>query len=280
MAFLYRRAETLEANRFGMIMAVGCGSVLCNLTLAFSQGLDLTQAHISQYIIGGAAGALSIVSMPVFMAAVSRGDLSITWLALTLSFALASGLALIFPGEHVKPLGLLGLLLAVATMVMLGLDVARRMKTGTGGFKKGWFFFMSIAFVLNGLTVYAFTPATYFAPDKSLVHGLGFLIAFAGVIVLGSLPLVVLKKGGGALRPGLICGFLTGLASFSGGYCTLLALQQAGIPGYIVYPATNGGSNVLVVALSVLFLGERPGGFGWSGMAAGTVALMLLGAAT
>jgi len=282
MAFTYRRAESLHGNRFCTTMSLGLGSVACNLVVALVSHVDVSQGHASQYLIGGVTGLLNVVGLPLFLAAVARGDLSVTWLTATLAFALASALSLIYPHvDDPTALGIAGLAVAAAAMVLLGLDVYSRMQghgAGRGGFKKGWFFFMSIAFVINGLSIYSFTPASYLAPPSD-VNRLAFMIAFAGAIALGGLPLVLFAKSDGALRPGLIWGFLTGVGSFTGGYLTLLAIQQAGIPSYVVYPASNGGSNVLVVALSVMFLRERPGRWGWSGMTAGVLALVLLGMA-
>ena len=280
MAFTYRRAEKQGANRFWTAVALGLGSLLCNLAVAGFGQVNVLAGHASQFILGGVAGLLNVIVLPFLLAAVGRGDLSITWLVVTLSFAPASIMTLLYPGGSPTLAGLAGLLMAVVAVLLLGLDVATRLKSGgTATFKKGWFFFVSLAFVFNALSTYLFTPAARLAPDKSAVPSLAFLLTLAGAIALGSLPLALCVKSPGAVRPAISNGLLAGVGSFAGCYFTLLAMQKGGIPGYIVYPAGNGGSNVLVVALSVLFLGERPGGYGWAGIASGTLALVLLGLA-
>jgi hypothetical protein len=142
---------------------------------------------------------------------------------------------------------------------------------------------MTIAFVTNLASLYCFSLAGHFAPPdesglKSSVHNLAFLATTYTVFGLSSLACGLALRTGGSVRAGLAIGSPAGAAMFLGGLFTLLGFLE-GVPGYVLFPVTNGGSNVLVVALSVLLLKERPSAYGWLGIVAGVAALVLLGAA-
>lgn len=280
VAFVYRWAESLRANRLVMAGTMGLVGVVCVLLYAFSWGIDLCEADVSQVIIGCGTGALAVLGVPAFLAAVARGDLSITWTVMTLSFALSSLLVMVYPGESPTVPGAVGLVIATGAVVLLGLDMNRRRhESAPGKSRKGWGVLMSIAFVTNALTMYAYKVTVTFQPDDAVVHKLTFLLSVYVVFAVGSVLLAFFMTHRGSVKGALVTGSAGGALIVAGGVFTLLALSTAGVPGSVFYPATSGGSSVLVVVLSVLFLKERPGRFGWAGIAAGAAALVLLGVA-
>jgi len=275
LAFVYRVVESRRGNRYSMSAAMGLATVLWTLAFAGFRGIDLWQAAGGQVGIGVCQGAMLVVLIPLFMAAVARGDLSITWTALTLSFSLGSLLAIVYPGEHPTPLGLSGLALTGAAVVMLGLDMVQRSRgPGHRRPQRGWFLFMALSFVLNGLLIYAYSLADAWQPDGAVVHKLAFLLAGGTVFALGGLAMTLLHLRQGGLRVGLLGGLVGGSLMFVGAMSTLQALS-AQVPGHIIYPATTGGSGILVVVLSVALLKERPGRAGWCGILVGLAALVL-----
>ena len=280
LAFSYRWAERTKVTRFFMSATVGCMAAFWALLVVLLGGIDLTRAHISQVIVGCVAGAAFTVNIPVFLAAVSRGDISITWMVLTLSFAPTSLIMMVYPGEHPTGLGITGLALAVAAVILLGLDMLERHRTNHPRKpRKGWGFFMSIAYVLNALTQYSFKLADWLQPEKHIVHKLAYMLSLYAVVTVGSLLLVLLIPRRGSVRRAIPTGALIGTLLLFGGLFVLQALSPGNVPGYIIFPATAGGSSILVVVLSVMLLKERPGRFGWTGIAVGAVALTLLGLA-
>jgi drug/metabolite transporter (DMT)-like permease len=297
LAFAYRLGERLGSNRFYMVAGMGLSALVLDLMLVVARGMDLSQAHLSQFLVGVGAGACVTANIPCLMAAMRRGDLSITWTVLTLAFGPAALLGIFYPGEHPTAGALSGLVLSAAAVVLLGMDAARRHRgqdatagqgQGAGGGegqvasappgrrKKGWAFFMAISFATNIVGLYAFTLAKHLAPDARLHQNLAFLVSLHAVFGCLGLLLALVARAGGSARGGLTAGALGGSMIFTGGLFTTLAFSSA-VPGYVVFPTTNGGSNVLVVALSVILLRERPGRLGWVGILAGVAALVLLG---
>ena len=278
VAFVYRWSERTQGNRFFMTAAIGLAGTVWVLLYAFCTGIDLRQADASQVILGCGLGVTMAWSLPVFLAAVARGDLSITWTILTLSFALASLMVTIYPGEQPTATGVMGLILAVGAVTLLGFDTAERHRTaGPAKPRKGWGFFMSLSFLSNALSMYAYSLSAEFQPNNAPTHKLAFLLTTYAVCTAGSLLLAVLIRRPGSVKAGLVTGSVAGTLLLIGGLFALQALTVARVPGYVLYPITSGGSNIFVVVLSVILLKERPGRFGWMGIAVGLAALVLLG---
>jgi uncharacterized membrane protein len=261
-----------------MTAAMGLTGTLWVLLLALRGGIDFREAHTSQVILGCCLGVTVIWSIPVFLAAVARGDLSITWTILTLSFALVSLMVTIYPGERPTATGVTGLILAVGAVTLLGFDMAERHRAaGPGKPRKGWGFFMSLSFLSNALSLYAYSLAAEFQPDNAPVHKLTFLLTTYVVYGIGSLLLAFLVRRPGSVKAAFMTGSVAGTLLLAGGLFILEALTVGRVPGYVLYPVTTGGSNIFVVVLSVIFLKERPGRFGWTGIFVGLAALVLLG---
>ena len=91
-----------------------------------------------------------------------------------------------------------------------------------------------------------------------------------------SLAAVFFSARRGAVGAAVGIGATAGSTLCIGGFFAMFALQ-AGVPSYVLFPATNGGTNVLITVISVVFLGERPGKFGWAGITAGATSFVLLG---
>lgn len=280
LAFVYRWVEKRRGNRYGMSAAMGWSQVVLAVGYALLVGTDLWGVEGRLAGVGACQGAIQVILIPVFMAAVARGDLSITWTVLTLSFSLASVMGMVYPGERPEPLGWAGLALAAVAVAMLGLDMVHRsMGPEHRRPQKGWLPLMAVSFVLNALAMYAYTMADAVAPKAGLAEKLSFLAAAGGVFGVGGLVMMAVRRQREGLWTGLLGGLVGGTLTFIGALSTLQAFS-CGVPGHVVYPATTGGSSILVVVLSVMLLKERPGRAGWLGIAAGLAALVLFGLAT
>ncbi|MBN2582520.1 MAG: hypothetical protein JXL80_05585 [Planctomycetes bacterium] len=280
IAFVYRWAESRRGSRYAMATTMGFAGAAWALLFSLCGGIEFGQIARGHLGIGAGQGLILAALIPVFMAAVARGDLSVTWTALTLSFSLAAALALIYPGERPTPLGVSGLVLAALAVGMLGLDMVHRSRGPEHRRpRRGWLLFMAISFVLNGVAGYAYSVASALKPKADLGDMLGFVMAAGLVFGLGGLAMVLFRRRRDGLKAGAVGGLVGGTLWSIGVVATLQALSQ-GVPGHILYPATTGGSSILVVVLSVILLKERPGRAGWLGLATGLLALVLFGLAT
>lgn len=279
LAFVYRLVEHYRGNRFSMAAAMGATSAACALAYACITGCNLATAGGHYFGFGGAQGAVQAVLIPIFMVAVSRGDLSVTWTILTLSFALASTMSLIYPGAQPSVMGITGLLTALAAIALLGVDMRNRARGPENRRPRpGWLPFMAVSFVLNAAAMYAHSLPAAMSSDGGMESRLAFVIGAGTIFSLGGLTLLIFGRKGINYRAGVIGGLAGGTVMFVGTLMTFQALSV--VPDYIVYSFSTGGSGVLVVVLSVLLLKERPGGMGWLGIGAGIAALVLFAVAT
>jgi hypothetical protein len=115
-------------------------------------------------------------------------------------------------------------------------------------------------------------------PQTAAANTAVFMLMLYSVFAALSLAVVFFSARRGAVRAAVGIGTLGGATLCIGGFFAMFALQ-AGVPSYVLFPTTNGGTNVLVAAISVVFLGERPGKFGWAGIVAGVGSFVLLGLA-
>jgi uncharacterized membrane protein len=280
IGFVYRRAGKQHASLYVLASILGFTTFALNFVMILVTGVDVSEAYQGAFWFGIMVGIINVAYMPPFLGAVSRGDLSITWTVATLSFALASAISIVYPGESPTTLGVIGLVTAGVAIAMLGLDMFVRNKVPSQNrTEKGWGICMFLAFVLSALNLWGFTLESRLAPDESTCHKLAFLLTASGSLGVGSLVLALLLRPPGPKKPAVYLGLLAGAILFSGWYFTLLALGNASIPAYVLYPATTGGSNIFVVVISVLVLKERPGVYGWIGLGIGLLAIVILGIA-
>ena len=277
LAFSYRWADRSGADRVMMSPVIGCVGIFWALVFTGVHGIDLSQADASQVLIGSIVGVNFAVLVPVFLAALARGDLSISWMVLTLSFALTATALFIYPGESPSPTGTVGLVVAVVAIALLGLDMrARHRANHPSRPKHRWGLFMALAFVMNSATQYGFKLAQSTQPENNIAHNVAYLLSFyAAVLVTGTVLASALPRKG-SFRQACTTGAAVGTCLVFGGFCVLQALSFEHVDGHVLFPVTAGGGSVFVAALSAIFLKERPGRFGWAGIVVGAAALTFL----
>jgi hypothetical protein len=275
LAFLYRLGARKDAPRNWV--AVSAAVVWLGLVALATlvKSADVVSVPRGLYIAGALGGVSLVAAFPLFMGAVARGNLAVSWTALTLSFAAAALLGIGYPGEHVTVAGVMGLVVAAGAIALLGWDsVASGAK---GGFKRGWGLFMALAFAANTLAMYVYTLARAWGGIEAFPNKMAFFIAQTAVFLVGSSILCASLPSRGNKRTAIAVGAALGVVQFAGNYGVMLAMGDLNIPGYVFFPATTGGSTLTVALVSALVVGERPGRWGWLGLALGLAAMVLLG---
>ena len=275
LAFLYRAAGRGKAPGTWVAASSGVTWLIMTLVLAAAKSADLASVPHGVYLAGIIGGVGLTISMPLFMAAVSRGNLPTSWTILTLGFAAASLAALVYPGEPIEAGGISGLVAAGAAIAFLGKDSAAA--GAKAGFKPGWGLYMSLAFVANALGMYVYTLAGAWGGLDSLSARSAFFIAQTAVFAAGSMLLCLLRPVSENRGKGMIMGARIGVVFFLGNYLAAIALGDYAVASYVFFPSAAGGSTISVALVSAVFLGERPGRWGWIGLVLGVVALILLG---
>lgn len=281
IAFGYKLTDKTGSHHIWMMAAMGIVALFLNLVLAAFYGIDIRQAHISQFLAGAMKGVCFIICVPCLIAAMARGKLAASWTVLTLGFAVVPIIAMFYPLPPERPtvIGMLGLVFAAAAIILLGWDNSRQhpeTPPHVQAARKGWGILIFVAFLSNAAILYSYKLAASSAPDASLKQKLAFTVTSTGLMGIGSAVFALLMPQKGNIRTAMSVGALNGFILFVAGLVALLALG-VGVPSYVYFPATTGGSSILVALLSVLFIKERHSLIGWLGIALGVVSLVLLG---
>ncbi len=135
-----------------------------------------------------------------------------------------------------------------------------------------WLYWMSLAFVANGLGPFGLKMLA----GRGLAESYHY--QYLAAWYFGSVALLLPALLAARLLPSrteVLLAAVMGLGSFAGQFFSSRALEH-GIPGYIVFPATTGGSLFVVPLAGILMFREKIRGYGIAGVATGTVALLLL----
>ena len=131
---------------------------------------------------------------------------------------------------------------------------------------------MLLAFIANGLGPFGLK----ILDERGLAasYRYQYLIAwYGGGVLLMLVALLVIRELPGKRE--LLLAAMMGLGSFGGQLFSSLALAH-NVPGYVVFPATTGGSLFVVPLIGVLLFREKISRYGIAGILTGTAALLLL----
>ena len=136
-----------------------------------------------------------------------------------------------------------------------------------------WYKWMALAFLTNGLSQFGLRVLQ----DLGLSKDYGALyLAFwymAGLVITGAICFS--SKPGKITINEIVIGSIMGLFSSGCWFMVNMALAY-GVPGYLAFPVSVGGSLSIVAFLGVLLFKERLSGYGYAGIAAGILAMVLL----
>jgi multidrug transporter EmrE-like cation transporter len=279
LAFLYRVAARRQAPRTYVALAGAVVFFVLTAAATLLGGTDVTSASKGIWPAAVIAGISLAAAMPLFMCAVARGNLAISWTILTLSFASAALLTLVYPGAgEVSAGGVAGLAAAAAATVLLGRDSsAAGVK---GGFQPGWAFYIALAFLANTGYMYGMALAEAWGGLKPKENQMAFLLAETALFSVIAAAMAATGRPAEGRARALKIGSVIGVLFFAGNYAATATVGRLDVPMYIFFPVTTGGSTLAVALLSALFAGERPGRLGWVGLALGLAAMVRLGSAT
>lgn len=275
-AFVYRIVGRRKLPPTWTAFGAACTLFALNVLLALFLHARPLSAPGSLFVAGAIGGLASAAALPLFLGAVARGNLAVSWTILTLSFAAASLLSLLYPGGGASPTGIAGLLVAGVAIVILGLD-----GTHSGvksGFGRGWGVFMALAFITNTFFMYSYSLAKTWAGLTALDNKMAMLLSMAATFAVAGGLVSIFSPPARGRGLAMVFGAGMGVCFFVGNYASTVALGDLAVAPYVFFPATTGGSTIAVALASATVLGEHPSRLGWFGLALGLAAMVLLGA--
>ncbi|MCD6405654.1 MAG: hypothetical protein J7M19_07500 [Planctomycetes bacterium] len=275
-AFIYRIIVRRNLPHIWVGFGVACTWFALNVLLTLLLHARPLSAPGVLFAAGAIGGLATAAAVPLFISAVARGNLAVSWTILTLSFAAAAVLSLLYPGGGASAAGIVGLLVAGLAIVALGLDGGQ---SGVkSGFKRGWGVFMALAFTANTFFMYSYPLAEKWAGLAPLDNKMAMLLSVTAtfVVTAGLISLFSPSARGRGLA--MVFGAGVGICLFVGNYASTVALGDLAVAPYVFFPATTGGSTIAVALASATLLREHPSRLGWVGLTLGLAAIVLLGA--
>ena len=228
--------------------------------------------YVPQLFWLGLVGALTFpLTTAAYLRAARERDIAANWTILNLSVVLPILFSVWWFGDHFSWTKGIGAIFTIAAIVLIG-----------GGFqglsldalKRGWFFYIGIAFLLNGwlVVMFRFVPPTL---------GPLFTLYFYGMSVLLVFPIKWATEDGWVpTRATLRIAAVSALTHWTGIILTILALaavaRVSNQSGLIVYPITNGLVIPAGVLLGVVLLKQKVNIRTGVGVACGMIALAIL----
>jgi drug/metabolite transporter (DMT)-like permease len=219
----------------------------------------------------GAIGAVSyVLTLSAYLRASRERNIASNWTIVNLSVAMPILISVLFLGDTFTTLKLAGVGLTLVSIILIG----RTSGEGTRTSGSHWLFFISVAFLLNGVLVILFR----FVPQGREAL---FTVYFYGLSVCLILIYKAIANRSFQVNRGLAGVSVLGAAThWSGIMLTMAALSSVSKvsrqTGVIVYPVTNGLVIPVGVVLGALLLKQHISRRVGLGVSIGVVALICL----
>lgn len=221
----------------------------------------------------GAIGAVAyITTLAAYLVASRDKNIAINWTIVNLSVVVPIVLSVIWFGDAFTVSKFLGVVLTILSIVLISGAFSRRSANVSAS--SSWVFYISLAFLLNGVLVIIFR----FVPQQ---EGALFTVYFYGISFLLVLPYKVVADRKWRFSRGIVVVSVGGAVThWSGIMLTIAALAAVGRvsqqTGIIVYPITNGLVIPVGVILGVLLLKQHVNRQTLIGVGVGVAALVCL----
>lgn len=213
--------------------------------------------------------------------AIQFGPLGVTWTIVRLSMLIPTFASILYwreiPLSPVNTLLLfrgLGIVLATAAVLMLGIDMMRRRRNGQASHPRHrmlpWALWLTAAFCAQGSWEILLRSTAAFPGDQHR-HFLVMVVFLFNMVL--SIPILLIPANR-PRRSDLALGVMAGLCAFIGTGVRPLVLRD--VPGSIVFPVTAIAVTLLVLCAGVFRWKERLGRYGMVGMIAAIIAILLL----
>ncbi len=231
------------------------GIVFSAVALLFSPALLIVRTSLDTWLYGMLMGALSVAFQFFYLAAFSKGKVSLTVILNNFSMLIPMTVSLFLFDEPFGALQIVGTLLALASIV---LNTAKdKNETGAGKNRTAWLIFTLIVFLSNGMgtvsqkiysmRVETLQPFNYVAVTYLTAALLCFFIFFLSGGPRRRTP----NKPAPILGAGLL------VAVFLGSFQCLNTYAAAMIEGTVLYSTYNLGVALLLVLIGRTLFKER-----------------------
>jgi drug/metabolite transporter (DMT)-like permease len=232
----------------------------------------LERARLEAGRIGAIGAVAYVTTLAAYLVASRDKNIAVNWTIVNLSVVVPIVLSVIWFGDAFTVSKFLGVVLTILSIVLISGPFSRGTAKVSAG--SSWVFYISLAFLLNGVLVIIFR----FVPQQ---EGALFTVYFYGISLLLVLPYKAAADRKWRFSRGIVVVSVGGAVThWSGIMLTIAALAAVGRvsqqTGIIVYPITNGLVIPVGVVLGVLLLKQRVNRRTLIGVGVGVAALVCL----
>ena len=249
MALVLKAFRTERGNRYGILL----GNYLTCVLIAFltlpEKGMILSGSR-STLLCGLAGGVFFVAALVCMQSSIRRSGATLASAFARLGLVVCLGVSILAFGERPGAVQTVGIVLALAAIVLLapaGKQEGRRSAGGVG--------LLLLTLLLSGGADVMAKVFDQYCPARE--GSLYFFFLFTAATVL-CLALLIGEgvRTGKKVRPGeFAAGILVGIPNFYSSYLLLRALQT--LSASVTYPTFSTGTILLVMVLSAVFFKER-----------------------
>lgn len=246
--------------------------VTAAILLIINNGLG--DVNFATILFGAAFGIIFIFTMNFNVIAMSKGPIGYTILIFQLNMLITMGVSLIFYGETISPLQIIGISLLILTFYIGSTASA----TGSRKMTLKWLMFALLAFLGGGSLGVLVKTHQYLFPGQYMVSYLviGFLTA---AVTAGVLIIIRRMKHGDSIhtirhKNVAYLVLAAGITTAVGNY--LFVKMVSVVPTVVLFPVINGTQIILMTIVSVFIFKEKLTFRAILGILIGVIAVVLI----
>lgn len=219
-------------------------------------------------LFGSVMGFMFVLSFFLFAQSVSFAGVALSTVTARMSVILPISLSILFFNEKPGFIKILGIILALATIVIFYFSIRNNHRSGIKDKKYLYLLLLMLGMGLGDFGMKIFQSQNYASENNIYL----FIIFFTAFIYTG-IWFIINKKSFESKT--FFRGFALGVPNIFSSFFLLAALSQ--IEAVIVYPFTNISVILITTLLAIIFWKEKINTIGIIGLIAGSTAIILLG---
>lgn len=270
VAIVLKCFRAQRGNRFGIILGNYLTCILVSLALMPDRSIVLSGSGVT-LLCGALGGCLFVAGLVSMQSSVSANGATLTAAFAKLGLLVSLALSILWFGERPGLWQIGGIVLALASVVVIHSGKDNQAAGESAAPSLGLLLLTLLACGGSDGMAKVFEQVGQRSEDT-----LYFFFVFLVAALLSAVLAVIeyRKTGKKILLPELAAGVAVGIPNYFSSYLLLKALVS--LPAFLVYPVFSTGTILLVMAVSAVFFGERPGRRQLAGLVLVLAALVLL----
>jgi drug/metabolite transporter (DMT)-like permease len=214
-----------------------------------------------------ALGLVFIVVFTILGITTQRNGVTVAAIANRLSVIIPVSIALVYYGEKITIVKIIGIILALIAVVLTNIQTSKQKNNSAG------FLLPVILFIGSGITdSFLNYIQRFYLPEH--FYNLFISIVFGTAFLAGTIGAIFMRYRFG--KKEFIAGILLGIPNFASIFTILKALQNPHIEDSIVWPINNVGVIVFTALYALIVFKEKLNAYNFAGIAIALAAILMM----